>query len=59
MGKGSKGIRNQEGMNAGAYCFIKGSEEIYLLHEGVQPGLQLSLVHVGTIHLLEEETSQK
>lgn len=46
-------------MNTGAYCFIKGSEEIYLLHEGVQPGLQLSLVHVGSIHLLEEETHHK
>lgn len=60
VGKEGKDIGNWENdVNAGAYGFIEGSEEIYLLHKGVQPGLQLRLVHVGSIYLLEEETHHK
>lgn len=60
MGKEGKDIGNWEkDVNAGAYGFIEGSEEIDLLHKGVQPGLQLCLVHVGSVHLLGEETHHK
>lgn len=41
---------------SGAHSFVEGSEEVDLLCEGIQPGLQLCLVQVGSVHLLGEET---
>lgn len=53
---GKEGKDWEQDASAGAHSFVEGSEEVDLLHEGIQPGLQLCLVQVGSVHLLGEET---
>lgn len=47
----------EKDIRSGAHSFVEGSEEVDLLCEGIQPGLQLCLVQAGSVHLLGEETS--
>ena len=38
-----------------SYGIVDGSEEVDLILKGIYLGLQLNLVHVGTINILKEE----